>query len=121
MLFLDLDNFKFVNDSLGHRTGDELLISADRRLEACLRPGDTVARLGGDEFADLLADVAGWEEVVRVVERLMACLEEPLRADEQELFVAASIGAVVSGEAGVGDHRERCDGQRRAGPDSYPS
>ena len=77
MLFLDLDRFKVVNDSLGHTVGDELLVAAARRLERCVRPGDTVARLGGDEFTVLIDNTSATSDATRVAERIMAELQRP--------------------------------------------
>ena len=99
VLFLDLDNFKFVNDSLGHEAGDELLIAVSERLGTCLRPGDTVARLGGDEFAILLEDVEGTSEARRVAERIVEELRAPFTLGGQETFVTPSIG-VAEGDSG---------------------
>lgn len=96
VLFLDLDRFKVINDSLGHAVGDKLLISIAERLRACVRPGDVVARLGGDEFTILLNRTGSTEEVAGVAERLQARISEPLRIDNYEVFTTASIGIVVS-------------------------
>jgi len=96
VLFLDLDNFKVINDSLGHGAGDDLLVATARRLTTCLRPGDTVARLGGDEFTVLLEDVAGKEEVERVVSRLMDGLAAPFEIAGSEIFITASVGVVAT-------------------------
>jgi diguanylate cyclase (GGDEF)-like protein/PAS domain S-box-containing protein len=97
VLFLDLDDFKKVNDSLGHAVGDELLVAAAGRLAICVRPGDTIARLGGDEFAVLLADVEKHEDVVQVAERITTALSEPFRVSGREVFISVSIGiAAVS-------------------------
>src|SRR2546428_9749406 len=74
VLFLDLDRFKVVNDSLGHTIGDELLVAMAQRLKRCLRPGDTVARFGGDEFAFLLVDVRKISGAIRVAERIKEAL-----------------------------------------------
>ncbi|MEG3935954.1 EAL domain-containing protein [Microcoleus sp. T3_B1] len=99
VLFLDLDRFKVVNDSLGHAIGDQLLVSIARRLEACLRPGDTVARLGGDEFVLLLEDIEGINEATTIVNRLQKKITSPLLLDGHEVFITASIGiALSSGE-----------------------
>ena len=76
MLFLDLDRFKLVNDSLGHHVGDRLLIAVARRLESALRPGDTVARLGGDEFTILLDDVCDAREATVIAERVQQTLQD---------------------------------------------
>jgi diguanylate cyclase (GGDEF)-like protein/PAS domain S-box-containing protein len=91
VLFLDLDNFKVVNDSLGHEVGDQLLIAVAERLRACLRPEDTVARLGGDEFAVLLED-ADRGRAIRVAERVTQELHAPFRIGGHEVFVTASVG-----------------------------
>jgi diguanylate cyclase (GGDEF)-like protein/PAS domain S-box-containing protein len=105
VLFLDLDRFKVVNDGLGHTVGDQLLVSVARRLESCLRPGDTVARLGGDEFTVLLEDIGDRAEAVRVAERIHRVMAEPhaLKAHDEscggahEVFTTASIGIAESG------------------------
>jgi diguanylate cyclase (GGDEF)-like protein/PAS domain S-box-containing protein len=92
ILFLDLDNFKVVNDSLGHKAGDQLLVAVADRLLACMRPGDTVARLGGDEFTLLLEYVADTQEPTRVAERISEKLEAPFNIEGHEVFVTTSIG-----------------------------
>ncbi len=96
VLFLDLDRFKVVNDSLGHLTGDHLLVGVAKGLEACLRPGDTVARLGGDEFTILLEDISSVEDASQVAERVHAQLESPFTINGQDIFTTASIGIAVS-------------------------
>jgi diguanylate cyclase (GGDEF)-like protein/PAS domain S-box-containing protein len=96
ILFLDLDRFKNVNDSLGHAAGDRLLIEVARRLEHCIRPGDTVARLGGDEFTLLLEDIGEDADALRVAGRVHAGLAEPVRIDGHEVFVSASVGIALS-------------------------
>ncbi|MEG3841648.1 EAL domain-containing protein [Microcoleus sp. herbarium14] len=99
VLFLDLDRFKVVNDSLGHAIGDQLLVSIARRLETCLRAGDTVARLGGDEFVLLLEDIEGINEATNIVNRLQRQITSPILLDGHEVFITASIGiALSSGE-----------------------
>lgn len=103
VLFVDVDRFKTVNDSLGHLKGDELLIAVARRLEECVRPEDMVARLGGDEFAVLLHGTADPADAARVASRIQARLSEHLVLGAQEVFVSASIGIVTS--AGY-DHPE---------------
>ena len=80
VLFLDLDRFKVVNDSLGHQVGDELLRAVAKRLDAAIRPGDTVARMSGDEFTVLLEDVADPREATVVAERVLATLRDPFPA-----------------------------------------
>ncbi len=92
VLFLDLDRFKVVNDSLGHAAGDTLLIALARRLESCLRPGDSVARLGGDEFTVLLDDIADASDATRVADRIEHELQNPFEVDGQEVYTSASIG-----------------------------
>ncbi|MCB8889375.1 putative bifunctional diguanylate cyclase/phosphodiesterase [Vreelandella malpeensis] len=92
VLFIDLDDFKPINDSLGHDVGDFILISVARRLEEELRPWDTVARIGGDEFIVLLPDLAHEQDVMQVVERLLARLSAPYWYQGEELHITASIG-----------------------------
>jgi diguanylate cyclase (GGDEF)-like protein len=96
MLFLDLDRFKVVNDSLGHAVGDQLLVAAARRLEQCVRPGDTVARLGGDEFTVLIDNTSSVNDATRVAERIMIELQRPFYLQGQDVFVSASIGIALS-------------------------
>jgi diguanylate cyclase (GGDEF)-like protein/PAS domain S-box-containing protein len=92
VLFMDLDDFKVVNDSLGHETGDLLLVVVAQRLSRCLRPGDTLARFGGDEFVVLLEDVEDPDEAVRVAERIVRELRRPFVLGGRELYAPASIG-----------------------------
>ena len=92
VLLLDLDDFKTVNDSLGHAAGDELLVAVATRLRSCVRPGDTLARLAGDEFAVLLDDLDDERAAVAVAKRVGARLEAPFEIDEMEIAVRASIG-----------------------------
>jgi diguanylate cyclase (GGDEF)-like protein len=96
VLFLDLDDFKKVNDSLGHAEGDRLLIAAARRLVSCARASDTVARLGGDEFAILIEDVASPGAYANVVERISELMAQPFPLNGTEVFVNASIGIAVA-------------------------
>jgi diguanylate cyclase (GGDEF)-like protein/PAS domain S-box-containing protein len=98
LLFMDLDNFKVVNDSLGHALGDKLLVAVVERLRGSLRPEDTLSRFGGDEFTVLIEDVKSPEDVVRVAERIVGDLRKPFVVDERELFVRASIG-IAMGES----------------------
>ncbi|HWZ59600.1 MAG TPA: EAL domain-containing protein [Gemmatimonadaceae bacterium] len=99
IILLDLDNFRVVNDSLGHTAGDQLLIAVARRLEACARAEDTVARLGGDEFALLLDRVADAADAARVAERAQAALATAVDVSGYEVFTSASFG-IVLGETG---------------------
>ncbi len=99
VLFMDLDNFKVVNDSLGHKAGDRLLVATSRRIRPLLRPEDTLARLGGDEFV-LLLEGAGAPEAVRIAERVLKRLREPLSLSGRRFVVAASIGVAVGGANG---------------------
>jgi diguanylate cyclase (GGDEF)-like protein len=92
VLFIDLDGFKYVNDSLGHGVGDNLLIELGRRLVGVLRSGDTVARFGGDEFAVLLDDIARTEDVEELANKLLHALAAPISVGSHELLVTASIG-----------------------------
>ena len=96
VLFLDIDRFKVVNDSLGHLVGDELLVGISRRLESCLRQGDVLARLGGDEFTVLLNDLTHPDEASRIAERIQEVLEAPFFVGGRELFTTASIGIALS-------------------------
>ena len=96
VLFIDLDDFKTVNDSLGHGEGDLLLVAVAERLQKPLRAVDTIARMGGDEFAVLLEDPADANAPVEVAERLLAALEPPFERGGKELFVHASVGIAVS-------------------------
>lgn len=96
VLFIDLDDFKRVNDSLGHRAGDELIVQLALRLRGCLREEDTLARMGGDEFTVLLESTADVNDAKRAAERLMAVLKQPFSLEKGELFASASIGIAAS-------------------------
>ena len=96
VLFVDLDRFKLVNDSLGQIVGDLLLIAVARRLEKCLRPGDSLARLGGDEFVILVDDIADEGDAVFVARRILSSFEAPFIIGGREIFVSASIGIALS-------------------------
>jgi diguanylate cyclase (GGDEF)-like protein/PAS domain S-box-containing protein len=92
LLFIDLDRFKLINDSLGHGAGDQVLVEVAQRLLRCLRPGDHLARFGGDEFVALLGDLACEADAERVAQRMLVALREPLQLGERTLSVSASIG-----------------------------
>ncbi|HEX5830726.1 MAG TPA: EAL domain-containing protein [Gemmatimonadaceae bacterium] len=96
ILFLDLDNFKVVNDSVGHHAGDELLIAVARRLEQCVRGGDMVCRLGGDEFALLLENVVDARDAACIASRVQEALSRPVNLSGYELFTSVSIGVALS-------------------------
>ncbi len=96
VLFVDLDRFKNINDSLGHGVGDLLLVALARRLEGCLRPMDTVARLGGDEFAILLDGLADTRAAITVAERVQSELTQPFNLNGHEVYTTASIGIALS-------------------------
>ena len=123
MLFLDLDRFKVVNDSLGHHAGDTLLQSVALRLDAALRPGDTVARMGGDEFCVLLEDVTDPREATVVAERVLAALADPFPIAGRDLHVSGSIGIALGGpdvdpeelirDADVAMYRAKAEGKAR--------
>jgi len=95
VLFLDLDRFKLINDSLGHLAGDELLVGIAERLKECVRSADTVARMGGDEFTILLEDLKSQEDALIVAQRIQESLTEPFYICQQDLFASTSIGIVL--------------------------
>lgn len=96
VLFLDLDRFKLINDSLGHLVGDQLLVGFAERLKECLRLGDTVARMGGDEFTVLLEETVEVGEATAIAERIQESLARPFVLDGSEVFTSASIGVAMS-------------------------
>ena len=98
VLFMDLDNFKVINDSLGHEVGHELLVAVAGRLSSCLRPTDTAARLGGDEFVVLLEDVEDPREATNVALRIEEALRAPFWVGGHNLFVTTSVGIALGGE-----------------------
>ncbi|HNX24176.1 MAG TPA: EAL domain-containing protein [Spirochaetota bacterium] len=101
LLYIDLDRFKIVNDSLGHITGDYLLQEVAKRLSECVRDGDTVARVGGDEFIIILPNIEEINDVVRVCGRITEKFSKPLKIDEHELFASASIGISIYPDDGT--------------------
>lgn len=96
VMFIDLDNFKLINDSLGHDRGDQLLITVAERLSQCVRMGDTVARLGGDEFTLLLEGVESNIQAEEVADRILAALRRPIPVGTSEIFTGASIGLAIT-------------------------
>ena len=95
LMFVDLDNFKQVNDTLGHGTGDVVLQLASRRMQATVRDGDTLARLGGDEFVILLEDVDSEADFVKLAERIIAEVSAPMQIGERDVSIGASIGVAI--------------------------
>jgi len=102
VLFIDLDRFKVVNDSLGHAAGDEVLKAVARRIRGVIREVDTAARLGGDEFAILVEDVTSQQAATRVAERIIVALRAPFSVSGKEFLISASIGISISDESAQG-------------------
>jgi diguanylate cyclase (GGDEF)-like protein len=96
VLFLDIDHFKSINDSLGHTIGDQLLIQVSQRLSSCIRASDTVARFGGDEFVILLENSGDYDDVIRTANRIQEQIQVRMDLDEKIVFVSVSIGIVMS-------------------------
>lgn len=96
VMFIDIDNFKFVNDSLGHLVGDELLVETTKRLASCIRDEDTLARLGGDEFAILVEDINTIEFIIHMAERIQEQFLEPVILDEKPVYVTVSTGIALN-------------------------
>jgi diguanylate cyclase (GGDEF)-like protein/PAS domain S-box-containing protein len=124
IVFLDLDRFKGVNDSLGHQAGDTLLVQLARRLETCLRPSDTLARLGGDEFCILLEDIRTEADATRIADRIHHELLQPFVVHAAEFFFTASVGIALSSsgyerpedmlrDADTAMHRAKSNGRSR--------
>ena len=107
LMYIDLDNFKIVNDTLGHAAGDELLITIATRLRSCLRVSDTAARLGGDEFAVVLEDLSGEEESERIAGRILEEVQRAVDLDGKQSYVGASIGIVTNELAATGEEMLR--------------
>jgi diguanylate cyclase len=101
VLFLDLDRFKVVNDSLGHGAGDKLLIAVAERLSNVLRAGDTAARFGGDEFVILCEDISGERQAINIAGRIAAELDAPFVIDGEDVFVRTSVGIALATQAGA--------------------
>lgn len=95
VIFVDLDDFKLINDTLGHDVGDEILIETSSRLKAMLRESDTIARLGGDEFVLLLEEVASNEDIAHLMAGLLNCISRPFFHDNRELLISVSLGAAL--------------------------
>ncbi|WP_323753918.1 EAL domain-containing protein [Marinobacter sp.] len=100
VMFLDLDRFKIVNDTLGHAMGDRLLQAVTQRMEQCLRQGDTLSRFGGDEFTILLPVIDSTDDARGVAKKLIAALQNPFQLGNHEVFVGASIGIALFPDAG---------------------
>ena len=115
VVFLDLDNFKVINDSLGHEAGDHLLLTVAQRLSDCIRPGDTVARLGGDEFTVLFEDLADNDHIMGLAERIVQVMDTPVTVSGREVFTTVSLGIALS----VGDDRSAEDLLRDADTAMY--
>ena len=111
VMFLDLDRFKAVNDTLGHEVGDDLLVAVARRLGRAVRSGTLVARIGGDEFTVLMPNVDGVARAEKLAERICASLSSPFRLGRNEVAISTSVGIAMSGEAGVdaGELMRRAD------------
>ncbi len=110
VMFLDLDNFKTINDNLGHSAGDQLLVDIAQRLVCCTRTCDTVARLGGDEFAVLIEDIPSFDNLVELAKRMIETLRIPFALDHRDVLVTASIGIVIDvGEQDVDELLSNAD------------
>ncbi|CAA7623776.1 EAL domain-containing protein [Magnetospirillum sp. UT-4] len=101
IMFLDLDLFKRINDTLGHGVGDQVLVEMAKRIGQCIREGDTLARLGGDEFVVLMQELEHLEDAAKLAERVIVNVKQPFQVDEHELYVTASIGIAIYPEDGT--------------------
>lgn len=101
VLFLDIDHFKYINDCFGHQEGDNFLKIIARRLEKCVRGVDTVSRLGGDEFTILLAEIASAEDIIKVIQKILKVVKEPISLAGKEVCVSTSIGVALYPENGT--------------------
>jgi diguanylate cyclase (GGDEF)-like protein/PAS domain S-box-containing protein len=106
VLFIDLDDFKIINDSLGHAAGDEVLVQVAQRLALSIRASDTAARFGGDEFAVLLEDIEGVQEAADAAERIIEAVGAPLRAGHNEIVLRCSLGITIAGDGSSADADE---------------
>jgi diguanylate cyclase (GGDEF)-like protein len=97
-MFLDLDNFKVVNDSLGHLVGDQLLVEVARRVGGCLRESDTLARLSGDEFVILLEGIRDVIDATRVADRILNTMKTPFTIDGKDVYTGVSIGIATNSD-----------------------
>jgi diguanylate cyclase (GGDEF)-like protein/PAS domain S-box-containing protein len=96
LLFIDLDRFKPINDALGHKAGDEVLVKVAERLQDSVRPGDVLGRIGGDEFTVMLPTIAGERDAVRVAERILDALQKPMTVADQDVSISSSIGVAIA-------------------------
>ncbi len=110
LLFLDLDRFKAINDTMGHGAGDEVLREVGARLHRCVRGGDFIARPGGDEFVILMSSITGEKDIEMLSQRLIRAVSAPIQLDDREVYVGVSIGAALFPEHGT--RRERAHGAR---------
>jgi diguanylate cyclase (GGDEF)-like protein len=95
LLFIDLDHFKEVNDTLGHQRGDEVLVEAARRIKSCVRDSDTVARLGGDEFTVILGELDDLDSVASIAQKIIIALDQPYPLGKEQAFVSGSVGISI--------------------------